>query len=98
MGETWMTGVAGDHRQGRRLFRRHPMLTALAVLTLSLGIGANAAIFSVFQAVLLRPLPYPDGDGDRQGDVSDDCAGGDWRRGADGAADRPGLGTALGRA
>ena len=59
---TWIDGLGGDLRQGRRLFRRHPMLTALALLTLSLGIGANAAIFSVFQAVLLRQLPYPDAD------------------------------------
>ena len=57
---TWLDGLGGDVRHGIRVFGRVPMLTALVVLTLSMGIGANAAIFSVFQAVLLRPLPYPD--------------------------------------
>ena len=56
---TWLDGLAGDLRHGMRVFGRRPMLTALVILTLSLGIGANAAIFSVFQAVLLRRLPYP---------------------------------------
>jgi putative ABC transport system permease protein len=59
---TWFDGVGGDLRHGIRVFARHPLLTCLAVLTLSLGIGANAAIFSVFEAVLLRPLPYPAAD------------------------------------
>jgi predicted permease len=56
---TWVDGLGGDLRHGLRVFARAPLLTSLVVLTLSLGIGANAAIFSVFQAVLLRPLPYP---------------------------------------
>ena len=59
---TWLDGLGGDVRHGIRVFARHPLLTGLAVLTLSLGIGANAAIFSVFEAVLLRPLPYPAAD------------------------------------
>ncbi|HEX3865916.1 MAG TPA: ABC transporter permease, partial [Gemmatimonadaceae bacterium] len=51
-----------DFRFALRLFRKHAHLTTLVVFTLALGIGANAAIFSVVHRLLIAPLPYRDGD------------------------------------
>jgi putative ABC transport system permease protein len=56
-----VTGVFQDFRFAFRSLRKHPSFFAMAVLTLALGIGVNSAMFAIFDAILLQPLPFRDG-------------------------------------
>ncbi|HKW09766.1 MAG TPA: ABC transporter permease [Gemmatimonadaceae bacterium] len=55
----WIDDIVKDVRFALRIFGRAPVFTGAAVLTIALGIGANTAIFSAVNAVVLRPLPFP---------------------------------------
>jgi len=59
MRDGWLSDTEKDLRFALRLFRRAPLRTAAAIITIALAIGANTAIFSAVNAVILRPLPYP---------------------------------------
>jgi putative ABC transport system permease protein len=57
---SWFAGIVQDVRYGVRLLQREPGFTAVAILTMALGIGSATTLFSVTYGVLLKPLPWPD--------------------------------------
>jgi putative ABC transport system permease protein len=61
-GWRWLEDIVKDLRHGVRSLQKSPGFTLLAVITLTLGIGANTAMFGMIQTILFKPLPYPDSD------------------------------------
>src|SRR5215469_13593712 len=58
-GWEWFENLGRDARYGLRMLWYNPVFTAVGLLTIAIGIGANAAVFSVVNSVLLKPLNYP---------------------------------------
>ncbi len=90
----WADGFVKDVKYGVRMLRRSPVFTTTILVTLGLGIGVNTAMFSVANAVLFRPLPFPESDRlvkvwatDRESGRTEDVASypafEDWRTSAD---------------
>ena len=59
-GVAWAESILSDARYGARMFRRTPMVYAVAIIVLALGIGMNSAVYSVFRALAVQTLPVPD--------------------------------------